>query len=49
MKINKAPLRVRLFLQWIQFWASIGGLLFGVGMQTGDEIYKEEDGKDNND
>lgn len=45
--MNEIPLRIRLFMQWLQFWAWFGGILFGVRMGDPSELVelKDEDGE----
>lgn len=40
--MSKIPLRIKLFMQWLQFWAFIGGFLFGVRQSTPDELVEFE-------
>lgn len=38
--MDQVPVRIKLFMQWLQFWAWIGGVIFGVKMASA-EVLKE--------
>lgn len=40
---NKIPLRIKLFMQWLQFWAWVGGVLLGVRMGSPEDLVELEE------